>query len=172
MTKYANTPAGRAAAAADMAATGTTMGRRPTGPKGPMVRPGVPSGPKIGVRPADPKPANPRVTYGPRGVAPYDDTPTATRAPSGSGKTKFPLDSNGNYIIPPGTVSSVSFSRPAPPQQVGLSAPQQPVGGPRGKLPWVAPRLASGQQLNRLAFPPLKRPCLPCPQPTSRYLRD
>ena len=152
MTKYANTPAGRAAAAADMAATGTTMGRRPTGPKGPMVQPGVPSGPKIGVRPADPKPANPRVTYGPRGprgygpndgpvtggipagmtkdeylgtftdrkpfdtegkprpmgprsVAPYDDTPTATRTPSGPGKTKYPLDSNGNYIIPPGTVT-------------------------------------------------------------------
>lgn len=46
MTSYANTPAGRAAAAADMAATGTTMGRRPTGPKGPMVQPGVRGGPR------------------------------------------------------------------------------------------------------------------------------
>lgn len=179
MTKYANTPAGRAAAAADMAATGTTMGRRPTGPKGPMVRPGVPSGPSRpisprgsgpndgGPRPMGPRtpgpkgpmvqpgfPSRPRGTpvaqplprigygpndgpvtggipagmtkdeylgtftdrkpfdtegkpspMGPRSVAPYDDTPTATRTPSGPGKTKYPLDSNGNYIIPPGTVT-------------------------------------------------------------------
>lgn len=46
---------------------------------------------------------------GPRSVAPYDDTPTATRTPSGPGKTKYPLDSNGNYIIPPGTVTQTTL---------------------------------------------------------------
>ena len=55
MTKYANTPEGRAAAAAARAATGTTMGPaatgttmgpRPSGPKGPMVQPGVRGGPR------------------------------------------------------------------------------------------------------------------------------
>lgn len=83
MTKYAPTPAGRAAAAADMAATGTTMGRRPTGPKGPMVRPGVPSGPS---RPISPRGSGPN-DGGPRPVRPRITPVDVTGMPVGGPKT-------------------------------------------------------------------------------------
>lgn len=80
--------------------------RRP----GTMVQPGVPSGPKIGVRPADGKPANPRVTYGPR-----------TPGPKGP-------------MVQPGVPSVPTVAQPLP--RIGYGPND---GGPRPMGPRITP---------------------------------